>query len=189
MPTFNYSHCEKTDTIRLENISCADLIEEYSLLKGRLTDETLSAQDNQGNSLKQNSGIFLSQVYTSEFFDISAGGRLFNDIFTEMKDTDFPASSSMNYFKVCQGFNALLSVYKSGEYYRPHRDGATLTMLVWPMQRKFKGGELSLVDLDYEVSCDAGTGLIFPSHYRHCVNPVKSENNDDVRVTFTGFVI
>lgn len=191
MHKFLYEHCLDKDIIRLKNLPRKELIREFFLLKDRLSSdpaETGSATDSKGNKLKRNNALFLSEVYTPEFSDISPAGKIFGDIFKEMRSASFPAKSSMNYFKTCTGFNCLLSSYNSGSYYKPHRDNSILTMLIWPMEKTFEGGDLILEDIGERISCDAGTGLIFPSHYRHAVEPVKVQNDKETRVTFTGFV-
>jgi len=196
MASFDWEYLEDKDIILLKNIPCEGLVNEYNLLKEKLDDpeETQFAKRSgattpEGVPLKKNSGIFLSQVYMPEYAFISPAGGLFGEIYTKLKTHSFPVKSVMNSFKATSGFDVLISRYDTGNYYKPHRDQTTLTMLVWPLEKKYKGGDLFFPDLlNFKLSCDAGTGVIFPGHYIHGVEEVFSENKDDVRVTFTGFV-
>lgn len=195
MKIFDWEYLEDKDIILLKNIVCEGLVNEYNLIKEKLDDpeETEFAKRSgattpEGVPLKKNTGIFLSQVYMPEYAFISPAGSLFGEIFEKLKARSFPIKSVMNSFKSTSGFDVLMSRYDMGNYYKPHRDQTTLTILVWPLEKKYKGGNFIFPDLDLKLTCEGGTGVIFPGHYRHGVEEVFSENKDDVRVTFTGFV-
>jgi hypothetical protein len=190
MKKFDWEYCSEKDIVLFRGLPCEGLVNEYNLIKDRLNGpkETRSAVDENGAVLKENEGIFLSQIYSAEFSDVSPTGRLFAEIFKEIKHSPFPIKSTMNAFKASTGFNVLMSKYNAGHYYKPHRDHTTATILVWPLEKKFKGGDFIFPELDFRIVCEAGTGVIFPGHYIHAVEEVFSENEDDVRVTFTGFV-
>jgi len=186
-----YKYSEEEDIIHLANLNCEQLVNEYFLLKDKMSepDKTGGAKDNDGNVLKENKGIFLSEVYQPEYSFISPASKLFVEIYEVMKDQKFPIKSTMNYFKGSTSLEILLSEYKKGSYYKPHRDSSSLTMLIWPMPKTFKGGDLILNDFNYKVSCEQNTGLIFPSHYLHEVGEVVYDGNEEnTRVTYTGFV-
>lgn len=190
MQNFSYEYCEEKDIIYLSNINCEQLIAEYSLLKEKLKspDKTSSAQDD-GKILKENNSVFLSEVYSAEYSFVSPASRVFENIYKEMKQHSFPVKSTMNYFKAAEGLNnILLSEYRNGDYYKPHRDASSLTMLIWPMPKTFNGGSLVLTDFNHKISCYQNTGLIFPSHYLHEVEEVFYRDEESKRVTYTGFV-
>jgi len=190
MKDFSYEYCEEKDIIYLSNIDCKQLINEYSILKDSLNgaDKTYSADDGYGNTLKENRGIFLCDVYTPEYSFMSPAGRIFEKIFKEISRQIFPIKSAMNYFKSSEGINVLLSEYKKGNYYKPHRDTSSLTMLIWPMPKTFTGGDLVLVDFNHKIFCEQGTGVIFPSHYLHESEEIICDNETDAKVTYTAFV-
>lgn len=154
-----------------------------------MPDETGTARDDEGKALKENKGVWLQNVYSSEYSFVSPACRMFEEIYKEMKNHSFPAKSAMNYFKSSSGFSILVNKYEQGNYYKQHRDTACLTMLIWPMPKTFKGGDLILNDFNYKVSCEQNTGLIFPSHYLHEVEEVVYDGNEkNTRVTYAGFV-
>lgn len=195
MSNFDWQYLEDKDIVVLKNVQCDGVVNEYNLIKEKLDDpeETVLCKDSgaktpDGVELKRNRGIFLSQVYTPEYSFISPTGKLFGEIYKEMKYHKFPVRSGMNAFKSAEGFNVLMSQYDTGNYYKPHRDRTTITILLWPLEKKYKGGNFIFPELDFKLTCEGGTGVIFPGHYVHGVEEVFSENKDDVRVTFTGFV-
>ena len=190
MQNFNYRHCQDTDVVYLSDLNCDELVSEFSVLSNKLSapDETGTARDGEGKSLKENKGVWLADVYSPEYSFVSPACRIFEEIFKEMKNHSFPAKSAMNYFKSSSGFNVLVSKYEQGNYYKQHRDTACLTMLVWPMPKNFEGGSLVLTDFNNKISCEQNTGLIFPSHYLHEVEEVICNDENSTRVTYTGFV-
>jgi hypothetical protein len=137
--------------------------------------ETGGAPAPDGGYLKQNKGILFSEFYLNiEDSPIyRASRKLFNGI-----TRDFASMCFANNAILHTTYSTFLaSYYEDGDYYLPHQDQATVTVLYWFCQepRTFTGGDLLLHDLEEFVPFENNTMVMFPSNAVHSVSPVRME--------------
>ena len=140
-----------------------------------------SATSPEGELLKENASLYLDGAYNDpKFSDIlNINQKVLS--FLEPKGTAyFPENPSPSWFfnnTVVGQYNTLISYYDNGEYYKPHRDAATITALSWFYRtpKKFEGGELYFPHYDFTVEVSDELTLIFPSCIVHEVLPIKMD--------------
>lgn len=178
------------EILRVEGIDTSDAFTELQWLTPILDkpEETGTATDKDGVPRKENMGVFFSKVYTPEYALASPTTKLCEDIIKTCKTINFDPKSVFNYFHVMKGFDPLFSAYRNNDYYKPHRDTAKLTLLVWVGDHNFTGGDLYFPDFDFLVPFEPNTGLIFPSHYQHEVTKVETEQEGYVRFVVSAFI-
>jgi len=137
--------------------------------------KTSSAVDSDGAPLKSNRALFLTNAYRDpEISDIvNISKKLASkELFESFSERDYLYKTYININEI----STLLSYYEKEDFYRPHSDHATFTMLTWIYQepKAFKGGDLILNYKD-RIECKNNRSLIFPSFIRHEVTPVEME--------------
>lgn len=150
--------------------------------------ETGSAKTKDGKFKKQNRGVFLDALYTSEFAFYSPISTSLHKIVTTAKEKQYTALSQMNYLKNISGYNILLSAYKNGDYYETHADTSTLSVLFW-FGEADKGGDLTFTDFNHTVSFASNRALVFPSYYQHEITKVETDKEGYVRYSATAFLL
>lgn len=126
--------------------------------------------------LKKNRGVFFTDVYRN--IQVSPTYRHAQKIFDGITE-NFSEMSFANWPVLQTSHSSwLLSYYENSDYYSPHRDRATTTVLFWFCQepRAFSGGNLHFHEIDEEVEFQNNTMVMFPSWAQHSVDPVKMEN-------------
>jgi hypothetical protein len=137
--------------------------------------ETASALNASGKSMKKNGGFFLQHVYTQAKSPI---GRFTSGIFGP-KVFQHDSNYFFNEFAP-QMTGFLVSYYEDKDYYKPHRDldVATMCIWVWKEPKKFTGGEFSFTDFpDVKFETANNCAILFPGQYRHQVNPIKMDTD------------
>lgn len=153
----------------------------------KLPKETGAAERDDGSPKKANRGIFLDEVYTPLGSYASPCGNLIEEIVSACRSIEPSPESSLNYFSDRGEFSALVSGYSDGDFYESHRDRARMTILLWATLHPFTGGDLVFDDFGITIPPIDGTGVIFPSHYRHSVKKVSCDKDKVARVCLTGF--
>ena len=156
--------------------------------------ENTGSATREGSLLKQNSGVFLTDVLSGD--DRHASSLLVASInvmrvFMEyVKEKLAHKHSAFGQLAHDINYSTLLSGYKDGDYYNPHRDSSVATLIWWLMEpeEEHEGGKFILSDLGVEVSPESYTGVIIPSWYRHEVSTIKSGSNDFVRYAVSCFM-
>jgi len=144
--------------------------------------------------LKENSGVFLTRVLAENHRHASsllvASTNIMNEFMSYTCKNLYNTHSSFGLLAHELTYNTLLSGYKDGDYYRPHRDGGVASLIWWwtDPEKKYEGGNFILPDLGVEISPESYTGVIIPSWYRHEVSPIKSESADFVRYSVSCFM-
>jgi Rps23 Pro-64 3,4-dihydroxylase Tpa1-like proline 4-hydroxylase len=69
----------------------------------------------------------------------------------------------------------LISYYEEKDYYKAHTDSSILTYLYWCHKepKKFEGGDLTLPELDADITYKNNRLVVFPSWRLHEVTPIK----------------
>jgi hypothetical protein len=184
---FTYYEIKKLPVVVIDqfysNDACDRIWHELCFLNNNLDklrppENTGSAWKKEGDDkiyLKQNSGIFLDEIYNNhKVSDILVEtGKIFSpEIIKELVDRH-------TFFKYVKDSNAdktLLSYYESSDQYLSHSDLATVTCVSWFFKKpkSFQGGELVIEDT-VSVECFNNRVIIFPSMLDHAVIPVTME--------------
>lgn len=135
---------------------------------------TGSASDDDGVLLKQNSCVWLDDIYAHPTLSNILGEtttfqKLTLRSICKMHPHWYFKNAKINYT------SNLISYYENGGYYGPHNDQAYFTCLTWFYKepKAFTGGNLYFPDYDYTVSCDHNKSIIFPSPIIHQVIPIE----------------
>ncbi len=156
--------------------------------------ETASATSESGMPLKQNSAVFLDNIYAAD--------RKTSSILSYMKRFwDKKNIETMtNYHQIfkmlplCNQDNSLLSYYENSDYYKPHFDNAVFTILIhlYKEPKQFTGGDLFLGDDSYIIPNENNRLIIFPSFGIHGVTQIRQNSstqfNCDGRYTISHFL-
>lgn len=188
-------HWEKAEYVTISDVCSED---ELRLCKNELEilsksfnspDKTEAAIDSNGDLLKENKGIFFNQAYNLEFLDFSPCVKVVDKIIDSVRSGNYTPHSYMNY--ISRGFvnyGALVSGYRHGDYYKPHYDSATLTVLFWVRAKDFSGGNLKFVEFNEEIEFQDNFAIVFPSHYLHEVDTVTSTDGGYARYVISAFL-
>ena len=158
--------------------------------------ETGTAYNLQTNEpLKQNRAVFLTNVLQGDdraaSVVMSSTVKVVENFMEYVRENLNESHSSFGNLGHDLNYTTLLSGYKDGDYYKPHRDTCVATLIWWFMEpeKKYEGGEFVLPDLGITISPESYTGVIIPSWYRHEVPPVRCETDDFVRYTVSCFLV
>jgi hypothetical protein len=154
--------------------------------------ETGGAKDKDRKLLKQNSGIFLDSVYNDrQVSNILRENRKIWE--PEMIDKLTKIHTFFRYLTARNVDNTLISYYENSDYYLPHMDAATITVLSWfyKKPKNFSGGSLN-IENELTIDCEYNRTVIFPSILYHSVDTVtidnKYKNKNFGRYTITQFI-
>jgi hypothetical protein len=143
-------------------------------------EKTGTSRDNNNNPNKNNKGVFLDEFYhdrnTSNILNINR--KLWTYI--ESKRNEMHIDPILRYVLSSNEDTTLISYYTDGHYYLPHIDKAVYTVLSYFCKepKKFKGGNLKLLDYDMEIEIKNNMIIYMPSTYGHQVTPVSMESDD-----------
>ena len=142
------------------------------------SDKTMPALDQHGNVMKKNHGLSLDAVYRDQ--------RILSNILSINRkilqsDTikNHPSWFYQNLY-IDLDFT-LLSYYENGDYYKPHQDSGTLTILTWLYkgeEKKFSGGDFHFTDFNIDIEVKNNRMIIFPSMIWHAVDKIKMKEED-----------
>jgi len=127
--------------------------------------------------LKNNSGIFLDEIYADrQVSDILRLGRKLWS--PEVIERVEKISPWWNMIMASNQDCTLLSCYKDNEYYEPHSDNAVITAVtvLHSQPSNFSGGDFVFSEYNITIPCRSNSVIIFPSVVRHGVTPVKLIN-------------
>lgn len=125
-----------------------------------------------GEILKNSSGVFVEDCFPdSNILKINVH-RL-----TEIDYSQHPSWYFKNTPFVCNDNSTLLSYYENASYYKPHRDNAFFTILIWLYKepKRFTGGNLHFPDYNHSIEVKNNRFIMFPSMIRHAVDEVSIE--------------
>lgn len=150
------------------------------------------ASTDQGDSLRKGNALFMGNIYSTNEAEqqMSACRKMMDNIMHHASQYSWPAHTPLNIVSEICGHSILISTYRNGEYYKPHRDTSFLTMLIWVSDDdEYEGGEIVFNSFNETVKCTKGTGVIFPSYYMHEVNEISCADDITVRKTMTAFLV
>lgn len=142
-----------------------------------LGEHTGSATDN-GNILKNNSGVFLDHFYRerSNSSIISLNKKIYNEEIDKEFIPLHPYNEISNYIKYDL---SLVSYYESNDYYKPHIDSSQFTVLTWFFKepKRFSGGEFKFTNYTDVIELKHNRTILFPSWVKHEVSSVKMDDD------------
>lgn len=138
--------------------------------------ETGSARNN-GILSKKNKGVFLDDLYNiRKFSDILTVNRKFfsNEIFYALEQ----CCPGYGLFKSSSLDCTLISYYEDSDYYEPHIDSASITIVSWFFKnpKNFIGGDFIFSDYNIKIVPKNNSAVIFFSCFKHQVTPIKMVN-------------
>ena len=168
-----------------------DFIVDNDLLNTDDQKELGTAQDNNVPIAKRN-GAFLSNVYK----DFRKSSKIYqhikqNFLWNEELNTSFPNSTLIRYLPRTNEDSVLVSLYKDGDYYKPHGDQSVMTLIVylWKGEKSFEGGDLSFVDQGLVFEPSYNEAILFPGCYEHEVSEIKSTIEGDTSFKRTSITL
>ena len=145
----------------------------YLLPNLQLPEDSGAAIDENGKPKKKNLAYFLHETRPIHPLVPLLEEKYFRSIEEANKlltpDSIFNAALSSNWSGV------LMSYYnKDDDGYKPHRDNAAVTCIMWfdLYKKNFTGGDLYLPQPDVTISPTHNTGVIIPGYMLHEVKPV-----------------
>ena len=143
--------------------------------------ETESAYDDNGDSLKSGSGVFLDGLYsirsnsfTLRELDAVIAGTMWDKI-ANQGDVLLHRTARM-----CDQHHSLANFYLPREQYKAHSDHAHLTAIYTLFAyEKVRGGGLCFPDADVKLKAEDNCLVVFPSGVRHQALPVIGGVGDD----------
>ena len=150
------------------------------------------ARDKDGNLLRKSDGIFVQRLYSQDYHDRSPILKKCNEVIQGFQNFCLPIfGDQYGVFGKNLGnftFGAAFNAYGDGDEYKVHRDASDVTILWFPKQGQYEGGQLILPDWNLKVDVHSFHGVVFPSFYRHYVLPVKTESEFPERFSVSTFV-
>lgn len=139
-------------------------------------DITGAATDNDGRMKKENQGMFLDDLYSDR--NVSDILTLNRKAFSpEVVKTLTDAHDIFYGYQFANSDSTLVSHYKDGNYYEPHRDSSIFTTLSWfyKQPKPFEGGDLILTDYDITIECKLNRMVFMYGSTQHEVLKVKGD--------------
>jgi len=142
--------------------------------QGLLKEDTHGARRD-GNLLKKNKGLFFEEHFGGNSQPpetvITIAKKIYNEEFVCNMEKLHP------YFRLLRqsdGSTNLLSYYDTSDYYKPHMDDSSITVLLWLYKepKTYTGGDF-IIEHDFELECKRGRILFMPGWLYHEVTPVK----------------
>lgn len=137
--------------------------------------DTGAATNSDGESLKQNSGSFLYDIYRDKKFSPilkATEQNLFYNKWYESFDHWFGRLyAKMNHL------SSLLNEYNDGDHYKPHQDNDIFTALIWLWKepKSFSGGNFYFTNHDKKIIPENNSGIIFLGSEHHAVDTVHGD--------------
>lgn len=135
---------------------------------------TGTATNNEGTELRNSSGSWMGELFPENT------SRLPIRPYQALKDKLIPQNIFWRYLEQDMG-NVLVSYYGDGDFYKPHYDLSTVTLLTWLSPRDpqaFQGGHLGLEYGRETVHFKHNRTVIIPSRMYHEVSEVKLQESD-----------
>jgi Rps23 Pro-64 3,4-dihydroxylase Tpa1-like proline 4-hydroxylase len=126
-----------------------------------------------GEPKKSNKGLFIDDFYgdnRSKSAILSLNRKVFStEVLYELEKKHW----MFKFMRKLNNDSTLVSLYKDGDYYRPHEDQSFFTAIyyTWKEPKTFDGGDLYFGD--FKVPVRNNSVLIFPSNTEHEVKPVE----------------
>jgi Rps23 Pro-64 3,4-dihydroxylase Tpa1-like proline 4-hydroxylase len=139
--------------------------------------ETFSAKFPDGTIKKQNSGVFLTDIYKN--LKVSPIFSFNRKIFSkEAVEKIVSFDRIFGYFPITNFDTTLIQFYQNGDYYKPHYDVCTYTFITafYKTPRSYSGGVLKFSD--HEIDLNHNQAVFFPSYVHHEVTEIQSTSDD-----------
>jgi hypothetical protein len=155
-------------------------------------DNTLVARHPDGNPKGKHFRIYPERIFTGRNYSsiLKYNNKLIFEKFAEFVKSAIPQGV---HWSSTNEDSTLISYYENNDYYDPHWDSATTTVLRWFFKepKKFKGGDLTFTQSGETVKCKHNRMILFPGYYLHKVSPIqlnqKHINQGLGRYTLTTF--
>lgn len=127
--------------------------------------------------LKQNKCIFLDQTYLDRSISniLTENRKIFSEEVTDKLES---YNQFFKYVRMANADRTLMSYYEDSDYYEPHIDNATITVISWFFKnpKAFQGGDL-MIENQIKVECIHNRTVVIPSVLHHAVDPIKIDKN------------
>ena len=149
---------------------------EIYFLKNKFEDssKTGSARDENGRDKKENTALFIDNVYSNRKFSdiLNVNKKAFCRDLIEAIASMHPAYDIV---RICNLDHTIINYYGDGCYYKTHYDETIFTFITFLMQGScgYTGGDFLFPDYDYLVPQRNNRVIVFPGCIRHQVTEVK----------------
>ena len=156
-------------------------LEFYNLQKNVIkANKTTDVARDENNKAKSNAfRFYLDSFYTHFGLKISPISSCMykqrSEQFKEIVKQSMPLHE--NNFRNTNHDSTMISYYDKGKYYKPHCDSVQFTCLIWLFKepKKFKNGDLKLIQANQTIECVSNRMLFFPSYLKHQVTKLSSD--------------
>jgi len=161
------------DRNELESIWKEIIFLSDNLLPG---EKTFPARNNNNESLKENTGIFLDEIYNVREVSniLNLNRKLWRN--EELRDEVYKNLSHWwSLLWKCDRDTTLLNRYSNSCYYKPHTDYTVFTAVtvLYKEPANFIGGDFCFPDYDITIPKKNNMMIIFAGHTNHAVTPVS----------------
>lgn len=169
------------------------ITDEMNFLQSFMKDSGVGgASDHDGNELRNSSGVYVTDLYNEKYHSDSSiiqTSKNIVDAFFGFAKTNLYGSYGI-FGRPCKSYDmdVMANGYKAGGNYGIHRDLGDITIMWFPQQGEYEGGELVLHDFNLKVDIHSFHGVVFPSFYRHEVLPVITDSKKYERFSVATFV-
>ena len=177
------SHYHPTPHITIENIFPDDVLDSIwnevdELHEHLLPPKETGSAHNNGELLKQNSGLYLYKHYGDKAGSSQIVQAMHNVVFHPQIVSAWKHDHLSKMVRITNWETCLLSYYNEGDSYHPHHDIAVFTTLIWLWRepKAFTGGDLTLNEYGYTIKAQNNCGIIFLSPEIHSVDSVLKTN-------------
>lgn len=151
------------------------------------TPETALAAMDENGYKKTAKGIPLDVVYAQRSVSdiLTLNRKWFDD---EVVSELVKCHPFYGFMEICNSDTTLLNCYRDGDYYRSHRDLATLSAVTFFVTEGVTGGDFHFTDHNnYTIESKNNRAVIFPSAIRHSVDVVHTQNETQGRYSMAQF--
>jgi Rps23 Pro-64 3,4-dihydroxylase Tpa1-like proline 4-hydroxylase len=147
-------------------------------------ENTSTAVDEYNNPLKKNKGIFLDNLFHNQRQNskiLQHNRKIFkSDIVNQIIEAD-PVFSLLSTSRID---TTLISYYHDGDYYLPHIDNSSVTILSYFLAENilFEGGNLAFVDKDITIQPKNNMTILALGSYKHAVSMIRKMSEDSPNV-------
>lgn len=180
--------------ISLENIFSKEelkiIFKEINELKKHFKGSKFTGSaSSQSKVLKKNTGMFLIENETYEDLKII---KIIDKCIKKISiDNNWKNLAFKRLFNSLMWGGELLNCYKNNDYYKPHIDVGTFSLIffLWENSSNFEGGDLFFPEYDYLHKCNNNCGILFFSKELHGVTPTIVNDEKSTRYSIVTFSI
>jgi predicted 2-oxoglutarate/Fe(II)-dependent dioxygenase YbiX len=157
----------------------------YALGKLNIFNNICAAKNQENEVYQKSTSFFLDVVYNNKR-DASNILTINKKLFLneELKESLINKNLFFKHIFTENRYSTLLNFYKTGDYYKTHRDSCFFTAITFFKLENFSGGNLVFPEYDVSIEAVENRMVIFPGFMLHTAEEVKS----GIRVSMSQFI-